>query len=202
MTFRPKSFQFLSLAILILISSNAFAEKAKILRHPRAVPGRWMVLLSNKISKAAYEGVVQSLATTYDLTITTRWPDRARGFICENAQDTKIEKLADDPRIQLIEQDFQLVFSGTQWSTWNGQYLWYLDRLDEPTYWQSDSKYNMCPEGRAVYAYVIDMGVRTDHEQFNLNEPFNRVVYSRAFDDGTAIGYSDTTSACTQGPIC
>src|SRR5438876_7923389 len=57
--------------------------------------------------------------------------------------------------------------------------------------------YDMCPEGRSVYAYVLDTGVRTDHEQFNLNEPSDRVVLSRTFDDGSATGQIDTTNGCS-----
>src|SRR5204863_3272428 len=61
-----------------------------------------------------------------------------------------------------------------------------------------DSQYDMCPEARDVAAYVVDIGVRADHEQFTLNEPAGRVE-SHAFDDGSTSGYTDQTNGCTSG---
>lgn len=179
--------------MLLLFAGAVFAQPARIQKHRNAIPGRYMVLLNTNVAAEAYDGVVKSLAATYGLNITQRWEDTPRGFICDGATEAAIVRLANDPRVRLIEEDFTFVLSGMQWTVWNSQYLWNLDRIDEPTYFVNDSQYDMCPEGRPVVAYMLDIGVRADHEQFNLGEP-TRVVDSRRFDG--VNGLADTTNGC------
>ncbi len=159
-----------------------------------------MVTLSTNIPAAAYDGIVRSLASTYNLTVVTEWREVPRGFICNGVTPNDAQRLADDPRTRIVEEDFLmsvLPMSGMQWTNWNGNYLWHLDRLDEPTYATHDSTYDMCPEAREINAYVIDVGVYKDHEQFTFrNEPAGRVE-SYAFNDGSTTGYPDTTNGCT-----
>lgn len=112
------------------------------------------------------------------------------GFLCTDVSADDIERLASDPRILLIEEDFitspALSGGGTQWATWNGEYTWFLDRLDEPSWSQHDGTYDVCPYGDTSVAYVIDNGVRTTHEQF---APARAVGF--AFDNDSVHGYSD-----------
>ena len=55
----------------------------------------------------------------------------------------------------------------------------------------------MCTEGRGTVAYVIDTGVRVDHEQFEVP---SRVVVSRNFSadriDMVSTNEADATNAC------
>jgi hypothetical protein len=159
-----------------------------------------MVLLDTTIPASAYDGVVNSLAKSYNTKITNEWREAPRGFICEGVSSTDAEHLASDPRVRVVEEDFQFSVStsGMQWTGWNNNYLWHLDRLDEPTYATHDSQYDMCPEAREITAYIVDIGVRADHEQFTRNEPAGRVE-SYTFDDGSTTGYTDQTNGCTSG---
>ncbi|MBW3563377.1 MAG: S8 family serine peptidase [Acidobacteria bacterium] len=111
--------------------------------------------------------------------------------------------MAADPRIRFVEQNFttetpQPQISGTQWTWFNGEYLWHLDRVDEVSWEDRDSKHNMCTEGRSVYAYVIDTGVQSDHPQF---EDPSRVVHSVDFSedrtDKSKPFTADVTNGCT-----
>ena len=167
-----------------------------IRHHSGSVTDRYMVLLNTNISAAAYRGVVNSLQESYGLQIVTEWREDPRGFVA-NVPVSGAERLANDPRVRVVEEDFRISFptSATQSTNWNGNYLWDLDRLDEPTYFSHDSTYDMCPEARDVNAYVIDTGVRADHEQFTLNEPASRVE-SYGFDSDSNPGYVDTTNGC------
>ena len=61
----------------------------------------------------------------------------------------------------------------------------------------ADNLYDMCPEATSAVAYVIDWGVRADHEQFQTGGT-SRVVMSRDFTTGAVNGVTDTTNACTQ----
>jgi hypothetical protein len=185
------------LIVCTVVAAPLFASTT-IRHHNRSVVGRYMVLLDPTISASAYNGIVNSLARSYNATVTTEWREEPRGFICDNVNTANAERLATDPRVRIVEEDFQfsVATSGMQWTSWNNNYLWHLDRLDEPTYATHDSQYDMCPEAREITAYLVDIGVRADHEQFTLNEPSGRVD-SYAFDDGSTGGYADQTNGCT-----
>lgn len=115
--------------------------------------------------------------------------------------DTAAEAMGNDPRVDYVEQNVKGTYgtpiSGTQWASWNGQYLWFLDRLDELSWANRDSLYNMCPEGRSVMAYVIDFGVWRDHSEF---ETPTRVVANIDFSDDRSdhnVQFGpDTTNGC------
>jgi hypothetical protein len=156
-----------------------------------------MVVLDENVNASAYDGVVESLAKTYGMQILTRWRNVAHGFVA-SAPAAAAERLCGDPRVRIVEEDFSIgsVQSGIQVTTWNGYYLWHLDRLDDVDYTPSDSKYRMCPEGRTVSAYVIDGGVYAEHEEFTLGEPPGRVE-SYGFDSDTNPGYIDGADGCS-----
>jgi hypothetical protein len=89
-----------------------------------------------------------------------------------NAKAKNVEELTADVRIEYVEQnavgtaDFEdagsAPISATQWTWFNGEYQWHLDRLDEVGWSQRDGQHNMCTEGRGAYAYVIDTGSGLD----------------------------------------
>jgi len=190
-----KAIVLLFLCLVMPLSSRA----GTVHRHMRPVDTRYMVTLNRDIPAAAYDGVLRSLAGSYNFTVITEWRDEPRGFICTGLSSPDAQRLANDPRTRIVEQDFEMSVvptSGTQWTNWNSNYLWHLDRLDEPTYGTHDSTYNMCPEAREVNAYIIDVGVYANHEQFTYNnEPPGRVE-SYAFDDGSTTGYTDNNNLC------
>lgn len=89
--------------------------------------------------------------------------------------------------------------SATQWASWNGEYLWHLDRLDELSWSARDSQHNMCTLGGSVWAFVIDTGVEVDHPQFGVY-PATRVIHSLDFTADTGyVGAADFSNACTSG---
>lgn len=171
-----------NLACLLLLGVLALPVFATttVRHHARSISGQYMVLLDTNIPAAAYDGIVKSLASTYGLQIRTEWREEPRGFVA-TVPVTGAERLVTDARVRIVEEDFPISFpteSGSQWTSWNGNYLWFLDRLDETTYADNvrDSTYDMCPEGRTVNAYIIDNGARGDHQQFTYNgEPAGRV---------------------------
>lgn len=184
------------LLLLSLLALPIFATTT-VRHHARSITGQYMVLLDTKIPAAAYDGIVNSLSHTYGLEIRTKWREEPRGFVA-SVPVAGAERLATDARVRIVEEDFPISIdaeSGNQWTIWNNNYLWFLDRLDEPTYATHDSTYDMCPEGRTVNAYVIDNGVRGDHEQFTWNgEPAGRVE-SLNFANG-AQGTADGLNGC------
>lgn len=193
--------ELLLLCVVLFASVNAHA-RARVQRHANAVSGRYMVLLTENLSSEAYEGLLSSLAATYNFRVATPWRTAPRGFVCDNLSPADHERLANDPRISLIEDDAEL--SAPQLAAIQDsfvdpdgsgplpyEYLWHLDRLDEATFGARDGSYELCPEARSVYAYVLDTGVRTNHVEFE-----NRVVLSRAFDNDNPDGVLDMTNGC------
>lgn len=189
----------------VMISCVALSAAATttVRHHARSISGQYMVLLDNNVPAAAYDGLVKSLANTYGLEIRTQWREEPRGFVA-SVPVAGAQRLATDPRIRIVEEDFPISIaaeSGSQLTSWNDHSLWFLDRLDEMSYAENvrDYTYDMCPEGRTVNAYVIDSGVRPDHEQFTYNgEPAGRVEPLN-FANG-AQGTADSLNGCPSKP--
>ncbi|HVR42596.1 MAG TPA: S8 family serine peptidase [Thermoanaerobaculia bacterium] len=160
-----------------------------------------MIVLDESTPRFAVEGIAVSLARSYSLELKTTWKNSLRGFLVSGAEEN-IEAMVGDPRIKFAEQNFRTRateprLSATQWTWWNGdeEYMWHLDRIDEVLF-PGDSQHNMCTEGRTVYAYVIDTGVQSDHEQF---ETPTRVVMSKDFSPNRSNQMLDFTDDQTNG---
>ncbi len=197
---RKMFFAVLTAAALLMAASAATASMSKVRRHGRAVDGQYMLLFQSDVSLSEYDAFVRTLATRHEFTVKTEWRSEPRGVVVQGLASHEVTRLASDPRVRLIEQDYHISAvepSGVRYTGWDGFYQWALDRLDETNYWVHDGTYEMCPDGRAIYAYVLDRGVRGTHEQFTLNERTSRVVYSRAFDTASAEGYLDETNGCS-----
>lgn len=173
-------------AMSLVYSVQLFAT-TKIEHHHQKIGGRYIVLIDQSLPGEAYDGVVRSLTSTYAFDIAIRWPDRLRGFVCKSLSDANAVRLAADPRVWMMEEDFTIDaprLSGII-GTWlyNGDYLWHIDRVDEQYGYPSGSAtYNRCPTAQAVAAYMIDTGVNS-HQEFVPG----RVTQYR-FDDDSVLG--------------
>lgn len=66
--------------VSLMLCFAAAGVAAPLQRHSKAIPGRFIVLL-NPTPAAAFNGIVNSLAATYELEIKTRWNAfEPRGF--------------------------------------------------------------------------------------------------------------------------
>jgi hypothetical protein len=203
---------FVMIAVFTVVASSAFGNPSKVRRSAsQGLPGEYIVVLQRDTPITAVEGIAQSLAKSYDLTLRTVWDHSLKGFLVSGS-DTRVDAMAGDPRVRYVEQNVVMSSISATQSTWfdpnfnpclpgnsNCEYLWHLDRLDELSWADRDGEYNMCTEGRNVVAYVIDWGVQGNHEQF---ESPSRVVEMRDFsDDRTNLGVIstvDATNGCTQ----
>lgn len=118
--------------------------------------------------------------------------------------------MAWDPRVRYIEQNLQLQHAGLSANcqgltgasrtlcTWfNGEYMWHMDRIDEPTWNFRDGEYNRCTLGTTVRAYVLDLGVDRNHQEFAATPSIpNRVVQQVDFSSDAGPGNTDTTNGC------
>jgi hypothetical protein len=184
--------------LLALVALRVSATPAKVLRHRFAVPAQYLVAFTTS-ETSAVNGIATSLAAAYGLEVLETFPYSLRGALVRGAEQN-ILALSDDPRVLYVEQNAHFVHpdprvSATQWTTYGAgpnTYQWNLDRLDELSRADRDSTYNMCTEGRSVYAYVLDYSVKADHAEFEVP---SRVVLSKDFY-GTANGQNDTANGC------
>lgn len=188
------------IAVCLMFTLSLAANPSKVIRHDRGIDGEFVVVLKSSTPVSAVEGLAQSLAASYAVTVKQVYPYALRGFLASGLE-TNFEAMAGDPRIDYIEQNARVSMpppevSGTQSTTYGG-YHWYLDRLDElvwplppvPPALGPDSKYNMCTEAREAVAYVIDTGIYP-HTEFE-----SRILDARDFV-GAANGQPDTSSGC------
>jgi Subtilase family. len=188
----------------IAITSDCLA--GQVVHHRDAIPGRYIVLLDpTTVPQPLISTAVRKISAAFNLKVETIWLNGAVGFVCSGVPDRIVTALATDSRIKLIEDDFIFhstpIISATQYTCVSpcapADYMWNLDRIDQIDYHSNDGQYHMCPEGRSVYAYMLDTGVRSDHREFNLNEPFNRVRESREFvSSNNPGGLTDNTNGC------
>lgn len=166
---------------LTLVSVPLLGRSPKVRHHAGGVPSEYVVLLDNRVPTAGVTGIVTALEQEYGVVAKLIWPNTVKGFLASGPQGN-LEAMADDPRVLGIEQNviaqMPATISGVQGVVYWGQYLWYLDRLDALRWQDRDGAYNLCPEGRSVYAYVIDEGIWQDHPEF---ESPSRVVLNVDF---------------------
>lgn len=192
-------------AFLLLLTLTVVSEggESKLHRHRGRIATQYMVHLDPSVQAVDYETVLRSLRKNFKFQVLHRWDTPPYGFVATGMSDTNAVALAAEPIVRSIEEDFELVLSSEQY-TWtrdalnNDQYLWYLDRLDEQLFSQRDSLYAMCPEARGAVMYILDTGIRADHEQLTDFGATSRVVHSRQFaENGVPTeGAIDSTNGC------
>ncbi len=188
------------LLCIILAGSPLLAGTKLKLHKMTGIPGQYMVVLLRGETPNDVPKLAKELAKKYQLEIGVTWDNAIDGFVCRGTDDS-ITALAEDPMVDFVEQDLLMSsprVAGTQWASWNGHYLWHLDRIDEVSWavGNRDGKHNMCTEGRESVAYVIDLGVQTDHPQF---ETPSRVVMAIDFSDDRSPQTEEWTFDATNG---
>lgn len=101
------------------------------------------------------------------------------GFSADMTQEA-VDQLSLDPHVQHIEEDGEL----------RSNELWNLDRIDQREL-PLDGVYENYDEraGSGSYIYVMDTGVRVDHEEFRMRSGGSRVVTGKDFvRDGKGWG--------------
>jgi serine protease len=191
--------------VLALVASSAYAKpKAdKMKKHPhQGVREEYIVVLEDGTKAEDVEALARELADTYKLDVKELFAWSLQGFLV-GGKDKDVEELTADDRVKYVEQNavgqhVEDRISAMQWSLWNDEYLWHLDRIDETTWPLRDGQHNMCTEGRGAYAYVIDTGIWNGHSEFIEPVP-SRVVRSLDFV-GNANGATDTLNGCAPSP--
>ena len=172
----------LALALAAALASPAFAGELKKADNP--IPGQYIVVfnsadirervdserLAGRLDKASaassdmaiaaeVERTVVDVASRYDLDVRQLYTHALHGMVVQ-ADERKLARLLNDPRVEFIEEDGYVELSATQTGA-----TWGLDRVDQRDR-PLNGTYIYNPLAANVRAYIIDSGIRTGHTQF------------------------------------
>jgi subtilisin family serine protease len=102
-----------------------------------------------------------------------------KGFSVKMSEQ-QAQRMADDPRVEFVEEDGEVTASATQTGA-----TWGIDRIDQRDL-PLNSTYNYNATGTGVTAYIIDTGIRASHTQFG----------GRVISGFTAINDGNGTNDC------
>ena len=175
-------------ALLIAASSIAAANTGSRtsveFRHAeRPIEGQYIVVLSEDAARLAHENrsnspsvaeVARSMARSHGMRVERSFSHVLRGFVVQ-ANDRALVSLLQDRRIAFVEEDGIVSLSQTT----QPNATWGLDRVDQRDR-PLDGVYIYDTTASNVYTYIVDTGVRPNHNDFG-----NRVLSGfTAISDG------------------
>ncbi|HZI19523.1 MAG TPA: S8 family peptidase [Pyrinomonadaceae bacterium] len=185
----------LFLAAVLVLAAAAFTsqtttpvvsgqKKEKIRKKARPVPNNYIVVLNEWAAQpygdsSFVPNVAADMASAHNGKVKRLYRHALLGFSVEMSAE-QAERLADDPRVEYVEEDGVVSISATQSNP-----PWGLDRIDQRDR-PLNSAYNYTPTGSGVRAYIIDTGIRRTHQDFG----------GRAFAGYDAIGDGQNSNDC------
>jgi subtilisin family serine protease len=124
----------------------------------RTLPDRYIVVLRDAVTDVP--GLAQQLARAGGGEVSHLYQNTFKGFSLRLPAQA-VAALARNPNVQWVEADQAVSINQSV----QDQATWGLDRLDQRSL-PLDTRYGYSLTGEGVYAFVVDTGVRSTHEEF------------------------------------
>ncbi len=137
-------------------------QTAQFLRSPNAVPGQYIVVLRSGLKELARRGpaaIAQEMAASHGGQVLHTYSHAVKGFSVR-MPEARVQRLLQDPRVQLIEEDAYVQATASQSGA-----TWGIDRTDQRNL-PLNSTYTYNADGSGVHAYIVDTGVNLTHNEF------------------------------------
>ena len=148
-----------------------------IVSASRSVPisGSYIVKFRDDMNDQDIENSARSLVKLHAGSLKHVYKSALKGFAVENLSAAAASALANDPRVEFIEQDQVMSAITTQTGA-----TWGLDRVDQRAL-PLDGSYTYYVDGTGVTVYIIDTGINFTHPDFEGRA-------SKGIDEITANG--------------
>lgn len=151
-----------SVAVVVLTTAhsqnpNTNSSKFRRVRADRKIANQYIVVLKDDVNDV--DGEAHRLSRDFIGDRGHTYKHALKGFSVRMSEE-RAAKLANDPRVEYVEEDGVVKLVATQLNA-----PWGLDRIDQrnrPT----DGRYVYNATGTGVKAYIIDTGVRATHTDF------------------------------------
>ncbi len=154
---------------------------------------RYIVVFKDEVGNV--DAAVEQMTRGNGSTVHYRYRHAIKGF-CATIPPQAIEGLRHNPNVAYIEPDGMMYAIATQPSVPS----WGIDRIDQAALPLSTT-YTYNNDGAGVTVYIIDTGIRYDHQEFNSRAIFGFDAFGGTGADGNGHGthVSGTVGGSTVG---
>lgn len=191
-----------ALVMLATTSLPLFAGNGRIARAAKRVDGLYLVVLDERMtSRAQVPEVANGLIQQHGGQLRLVMNNTARIFSVKMTE-AQATVLARHPFVLQVEEVGEMYLSEVQTlpppAPLNGLPLWHLDRTDQ---WgtANSNLYQFCERGRDVVAYIADVGVMGDHQEFRRPDGTSRVRRGVCFAQDCVENRGDTICPLSGG---